>query len=125
MHLPRIVVLTIVLGLAASTACRKTVPPAVPDELVGTWVTDEPVYHDRSLKLEKGYVVIGFGENENPRAQRVTKVDTVRNDSGLICTIYSGDQEGSHHVTVYYDRSDGGFIFFRNVRGKWRRTHQG
>jgi hypothetical protein len=115
------IALAIIMGLTASVACHKDVPASVPDELVGTWITDEPVYRDRSMKLEKEYIIIGFGEDGTPTAQRVTKVETIKNEAGMICTIYSGDQEGQHQLTVYFDRSDGGSIYFRNVRGKWRK----
>lgn len=112
--------LAVISILAVSVACHKD-HGVVPDELIGSWTTEEAVYQGRAVKLEKDYLLIGFGEDVNPTVQRITKVETDKIPTGEACTIYSMDKEGTHKLTVFFDPSDGGFVFFKNVRGKWRK----
>lgn len=111
---------TIIVVLFVATGCHRD-RAVVPDELVGSWTTDDPVYRGRSLKLEKEYVLVGFGEDVNPTVQRITKVEIIRNATTNSTTIYSTDKEGLHELTVYFEPSDGGSLYIKNLRGKWTR----
>jgi hypothetical protein len=109
------------LLLVAMTACNRSQKTVVPDELIGEWTTSEPAYQNRSLKFTKDFVEIGFEEDATPTIQRVTKVDVVGNGPSNIYTIYSGDKEGLHQITVYFDPTEGETIVLKNVRGNWRK----
>lgn len=117
----RAIQLVVVIAcVTVSVACHKA-GARVPDELIGSWTTDEPVYQGRSVKLEKDYVLIGFGEDVTPTVQRITQVHTAKLEKGFACTIDSADKEGPHQLTVFFNPAEGGFIYFKHLRGRWRR----
>src|SRR4051812_11387839 len=112
--------LLLVLCLAGVVGCNRD-RAMLPDELVGTWTTEEPVYQGRSLKLEKEFILVGFGQDVTPAVQRITKVETLHTPTGETATVYSADKEGPHELTIYFDPTDGGTVVLKNVRGRWHR----
>ena len=94
MHHGRTNICRVAICLLAFAACDK-VQTRLPNELIGSWTTDEPAYRNRAVKLEKDYVLIGFGEDVTPTVQRITKVETLNIDTGIACTIYSCRQRRS------------------------------
>jgi hypothetical protein len=109
------------LCLLALAACNKD-GSRLPNELLGSWTTDEPAYRNRALKLEREYVLIGVGQDVTPTVQKITKVETISIDSGIACTIYSADKEGQHQLTVYFNPKEPRSIFLKNVPGKWNKS---
>lgn len=120
MHHGRTNICRVAICLLAFAACNK-VQTRLPNELIGSWTTDEPAYRNRAVKLEKDYVLIGFGEDVTPTVQRITKVETLTIDTGIACTIYSADKEGPHQLTVYFNPKEPASIFLKNVPGKWHK----
>lgn len=104
-----------------SVACRND-QGRLPDELVGSWSTENPAYRNRQVKLEKDYVLIGFGEDVTPTVERITKVETLKITTGIACTIFSADKEGSHQLTIFFNPKEPGFLYLKNVPGKWHKS---
>jgi hypothetical protein len=50
--------LPVVLAICAALACARE---AVPSELLGRWVTDDPRYADRSLEIDVKRIAFGVG----------------------------------------------------------------
>jgi hypothetical protein len=111
------------LLLLGCLACSKRPVARIPEVLVGTWTTDAPAYRDRYLKLEQDYVIYGLGEERNPNAQRVTRVESQQ--TGFITTyvIYSTDAQGPHPMTLSYDPSNGTVRVKNQKDAVWRRTN--
>src|ERR1700710_2229462 len=102
-------------------ACTKERNP-LPNGLIGSWTTDEPAYQNRAVRLEKDFVIVGFGEDVTPTIQKITRVDTLTIETGIACTIYSTDKEGPHQLTVYFNPKEPASLFLKNVPGKWHRS---
>jgi hypothetical protein len=112
--------LSIAAILLMASGCHQD-RAVLPDELLGSWTTDVPVYRGRSLKLEKEYVLVGFGEDVDPIVQRITKVEVLHDGITNATTIYSADKEGPHQLTVYFEPANGGSLFIKNLPGRWIR----
>lgn len=58
-----------VLAVALLVACLEPASVSLPPEVLGTWVTAEPVYAGRYLELRPDTVIFGTGEVEPVRGQ--------------------------------------------------------
>jgi len=68
--LTRLLLLVVVSAIfSVVVGCATQEPPEVPEELIGVWITDDPRFQDRFLKLEKQAIHFGLGgdkASENP-----------------------------------------------------------
>lgn len=111
------------LLLLGGVGCSQKPVARIPDVLVGTWTTDAPAYRDRYLKLEPDYVIYGLGEERNPNAQRVARVESEQTGLITMYVIYSTDSQGPHPITLLYDPANGGTVRVKNQKDAiWRRT---
>lgn len=87
----------------------------VPSRFHGVWVTFNPEYSDRYVKLGSGFITFGTGGVNSQRFE-VTGVDTGRNpDGGELNTIFFRGVDGSKFSReFYYDRDGRGHLVFRN-----------
>jgi len=104
-----------VASLAAFGGCQSRGHTTVPDELVGVWKTSAPKYKDRYLQFTKATIVFGTGFG-SPDVQRITKVDVVREEQGILYTVSYKDDPDGHQSTFafYYEPRKNAVIRFKH-----------
>jgi hypothetical protein len=100
--------LTLALLIMPAAACKHS--PAIPQELVGTWVTQDARYQGKSLMIDpEGFVVLVVDEDTAPRAEHVDRLTSTR-EAGVATYVFeASDQAGLHNkITVMYRDVNGG-----------------
>jgi hypothetical protein len=96
---------------------------SIPAPLRGTWTTDAPNMTDRYLRLAKGLVVFGLGQD---REQIVTviRIESAESAGGETrFTIHYRDDAGSERTLDFAFQPDsGGTIRLTNRPELWRRS---
>jgi hypothetical protein len=103
---PRFLLLFLLLAPAAS--CNKQV--TVPSELVGSWVTQDARYRSKTLEIDgDGFVILFFGEDIEPKAERIDAMST-KTEAGITTyTFDTCDQADVHDkIRVNYRPVNGG-----------------
>jgi hypothetical protein len=97
----------------------------VPDELVGQWHSDNPIYADRGLEFDdicvtfttgKGMVSVGF----------IKDVKEVADGTSTVYTISYTLDGTPNEVSFYYDPSNGKSLWFKNQQKiVWKKDQGG
>jgi hypothetical protein len=116
-------VLLLSLLIIPSAACNRA--PAVPQELVGTWTTQDAKYQGKSLTIDpEGYVVLIVDEETTPKAQHIDHM-TTKSEAGVATYAMDlTDQDGVHNkITVTYRAANGGELRLAHPdRVVWQRA---
>jgi len=96
---------------------------ALPREVQGAWVTDDPQYSDRLIKFWPSEFVILTGVESQAAVQTVEKVDRQQLGNGFALTIFSSNRAGTRdQMGIIYNPANGGELRFRNQKPVWRRV---
>jgi hypothetical protein len=102
--------------------CAPQEPPEVPKELIGVWITDDPRYEDRFLKLEKRTIHFGIGgdqASENP----IIDVEELPVEGSIIFRIKYLSPEGlEYSQSLYYDQQSEEIRYKSRPSVVWRRV---
>ena len=95
----------------------------LPDKLNGFWTSDDARYRDRSLELDRVYVMIGVGRHQVPSVQVIDKIKVVQVGEETTYTVDSTDLGNvSYQITFRFTPINGGEIQFKNQPGiVWKR----
>jgi hypothetical protein len=99
--------LSLSLLILPLAACKH--PPAVPDELVGTWVTQDAKYQGKSLAIDQEFIVTVLDEDTTPKAEHIDHVTTTTVAGVTTYAFEATDQAGVHDkITLTYQAANGG-----------------
>jgi hypothetical protein len=105
-----------------TTACAEPEPSEVPEELIGVWVTDDPRYEGRFLKLEPRKIHFGMGgdqASENP----IVEVETIQEEGMSIYRIHYLSPEGLEYTqSLNYDPESGEVRYKNRPSVVWKRV---
>lgn len=88
-------------------------PPAIPNELVGTWRTSDPSYADRSFEI--GITIIDFGTGEGAVTTGfIQKVEVSSEGSRTLYTISYVEDGRKEQCAFYYKPGKEKTIYFKN-----------
>jgi hypothetical protein len=91
-----------------AVACKQS--QAVPQELVGNWVTQDARYQGKTLVIDaEGFVVLIVDEDTMPKAEHIDKM-TSKSEAGVTTYVLeASDQEGvQNKFTLMYRPLNGG-----------------
>ncbi len=100
--------LPLLVLLIPAAACNRSV--AVPQELVGNWVTQDARYQGKTLVIDaEGFVVLIVDEDTMPRAEHIDHM-TSKSAAGVTTYVLdASDQAGTHNrFTLMYRAVNGG-----------------
>ena len=102
--------------------CAPQEPPEVPKELIGVWITDDPRYEDRFLKLEERTIHFGIGgdqASENP----IIDVEELPVEGSIIYRIKYLSPEGlEYSQSLYYDQQSEEIRYKSRPSVVWKRV---
>ena len=100
--------LPLLVLLIPATACNHAA--AVPQELVGNWVTQDARYQGKTLVIDaEGYIVLIVDEDTMPRAEHVDSMTSKREAGVTTYVLDASDQAGAHNrFTLMYRAVNGG-----------------
>ena len=109
-----ILIMWVTLTVMFGVQCEKEF--AVPDELIGTWVTNDPDYFDRPFEIKRNTVIfeqgLGYFDFDVFPIANVEKVDS---EGRILYTIYYVIPSGrKFEFSFYYTSANGGEIRFKN-----------
>lgn len=88
-----------------------------PPELVGVWKTEDARYVGKFLQFDEKFVVTGFGEEQFPKVQKITKMKV---EVLGVLKNYDFDlrdeQGNTDHIRLQYIPSNGGEVQLSNPR---------
>lgn len=114
--------LALLFTSAFVVACAPRGPAEVPEELLGVWITDDPRYEDRFLKLEKRKIHFGMGGNEATEAP-IIGLEELSERGALVYRIKYLSPDGLEYTqSLYYDRSTGELRYKNRPSVVWRRV---
>lgn len=107
-------VLLATLVLMFGVQCQELL--AVPEELIGVWVTKDPNYIDRSFEIKKNTVIfeqgLGYLDFDVYPIEGVTKTES---EGKTLYVIYYTIPSGKKfEFSFYYSAANGGIIRFKN-----------
>jgi hypothetical protein len=104
------------------SACAPPEPTEVPEELIGVWVTGDPRYEGRFLKLEPRTIHFGMGgdqASENP----IIEVETIQEEGTSIYRIHYLSPEGLEYTqSLNYDPARGEIRYKNRPSVVWKRV---
>jgi hypothetical protein len=116
--------LTLSLLIIPVVACKHS--PGVPQELVGSWVTQDARYQGKSLVIDQDCIVLVQDEDTLPKAEHIDRM-TAASESGVTTYVFeASDQEGARDkITVMYRAVNGGELRFSHPNSVvWQRATQ-
>lgn len=116
-------ILTVLLLLFTAVGCQKKGAYLLPNDLVGFWTADDPLYQGRFLELYRAYVIIGTGSAQIPTVQAVNSVQADPEGDHVVYHVLSTDLAGvQYKMTLLYTPAHGGEIRFKHMENiTWKR----
>jgi len=112
------------LLLLAVVGCGPESSKTVPEDLIGVWKTSAPKYADTFIELTRTTITFGAGE-KGMHLRSVVKVTKVREEGGLLYTIFYTDPDGQEYTfAFYYDPADGGLRWKNQRTIAWMKAKQ-
>jgi hypothetical protein len=123
LNLTRLLLLAVVSAMCSMVlGCAPQEPSEVPEKLVGVWITDDPRYEGRFLKLEPRKIHFGLGGDqatENP----IIDVEELPGEGNTIYRIKYLSPEGlEYSQSLYYDPSNEEIRYKSRPSVVWRRA---
>ncbi len=115
--------LMLVLGFAVLFGCQMLQDSAVPDELIGKWVTTEPRYHDCSFEIQQETIIFNKGITHT-NMNWIEEIEKIPEKEKTLYHIYYEDKQGQDYKLslFFFKTPDGGIIRFKNQQNiKWSR----
>ena len=100
--------LPLLLLIIPAAACKHSA--AVPQELVGNWVTQDARYQGKTLVIDaEGFIVLIVDEDTMPKAEHIDSM-TSKSEAGVTTYVFdASDQAGVHNrFTLMYRPVNGG-----------------
>jgi hypothetical protein len=121
--LTRFLLLAVVSAMCSGLyGCAPEESPEVPAELQGVWITDDPRYDDRFLKLEKDTIHFGMGGDqatENP----IIDVEELPVEGSIVYRIKYLSPEGlEYSQSLYYDQQSEEIRYKSRPSVVWKRV---
>ena len=105
--------LPLFLVLLSATACFRS--SAAPKELVGNWTTDDEKYQGKKLEIDQDFIVLFFGDDAMPKAERIDHVASTQEAGGTTYVFETSDKAGVHNkIKVSYRPANGGELRLSN-----------
>ena len=119
-----LIALVIATLMAVCSSCKsESGEGALPREVQGAWITDDPQYAERLIKFWPSEYVILTGVESQAAMQAVDKVERQPFGNGFTLTIFSTNRTGTHdQMGLTYSPANGGELRFRNQKQVWRRV---
>ena len=96
------------LLILPAAACKRS--PAIPEELVGSWVTQDAKYQGKTLSIDpEGFIVMIVDEDTMPKEEHIDRM-TSKSEAGVTTYVFeASDQDGTHDkITLMYRPLNGG-----------------
>jgi len=104
-------------------ACDSRSAESAPQELVGTWASDNPLYADRTLEIQANRLFFGTGGTEAPEALTIVRV---RWEEAVDHTLYSIEYQsldgGEFTLPVQFSPASGELRLANRDKVVWRLT---
>jgi hypothetical protein len=119
-----LIALVTVILMALCGACKSGGgEAALPSEVQGAWVTDDPQYAERLLKFWPSEYVILTGVESQANVQTIDRFERQQSGNGFTLTIYSSNRTGNHEqMGIIYSPANGGELRLRNQKPVWHRV---
>ena len=112
---PRIILISLVtFAMTVGVQCERMF--AVPEELIGVWVTKDPNYQDRPFEIKKNTVIFeqGLGYLDFDVYPIVGVKKTESEGQTLYIIYYTIPSGKKFEFSFYYSAANGGEIRFKN-----------
>jgi hypothetical protein len=118
--------LAVLLLLLTTVGCQRKGAYLLPNDLVGFWTADDPLYQGRFLELYRAYVIIGTGSAQIPTVQAVNSVLADPEGDHIVYHVLSTDLAGvQYKMTLLYTPAGGGEIRFKHMENiTWKRRSE-
>ena len=95
----------------------------MPDDLLGAWITPDPMYADRFFELKKDLIIFGTGGSAVDIGN-ISQITETAQEERTLYTIYYDTSEGVELLfSFFYEPTDGGQITLKNQEQiVWRKT---
>jgi len=103
-----------ILTVMSGVQCQQEY--AVPEELIGVWVTDDPAYHDHPFEIKQETLIFEQGQGYfDFDVFPIAGLEKTEAEEATLYTIYYTIPSGREfEFTFYYTSADGGQIRFKN-----------
>ena len=124
-RLTRFLILALVSVICGVVSgCAPQEPTEVPEELIGVWITDDPRFEERFLKLEKRAIHFGLGGDQATESPviDVEELPTAEDGTTIYRIRYVSPEGLEYTQSLYYHRGNAEIRYRNRPSVVWRRV---